>query len=555
MKRKKTFKQLREDPVIKHPILAWLMDRAMLHTVVVAITVIMVAGFVIEGYQSLQRMMTDAATPSDYMEIVAEDTPAASWAASFVRSVDLGDEQRVSDSLKPTHGFLSESLINVGELPVTLIGSATAEAENDVAIVAQTFGAGQARKQFDKYVSLLGTSETATRSSNALISTDSGTIRIGVVGDALIALRAPLGMIDARFNKVMEVAETSLTESGCKALDADTDQSRRSMYYNKDAFTGLLVTEIVKTQVNLESLPNIKIPEITNIASPGKQKPEGPFPMDFPNVPENTPTKPSLTSAPEVGSRFQKNVTYRVPDLDGPGCGWAWSGQKPTVEDESNLKAEQDAALRLAQEEINYNAQEYVDSVLSWARKSIILAPQSEQWNRHTDKVNKVHEAWQKLEYDRVAIKPLWDEFLRLHEDWRTFPQRQADADKLFSEAQDRCAADTQELDEWNEENSELVEDYLLAYGDWEQSEAQKLAEYEEELAEWMSLPEGERGERPVKPEPTDPPNDPRDDRPAGCEDVPERPAILDQQRPPEPQPPVIPEDVTIPYSWGQPRE
>lgn len=42
-------------------------------------------------------------------------------------------------------------------------------------------------------------------------------------------------------------------------------------------------------------------------------------------------------------------------------------------------------------------------------------------------------------------------------------------------------------------------------------------------------------------------------EKPAGCSTMPDRPAIVDQAKPAEPQAPDIPEGVTIPDSWEKP--
>ena len=186
--------------------------------------------------------------------------------------------------------------------------------------------------------------------------------------------------------------------------------SSRSIYYDAASFEGLRETTSIDPKVKTDNLPTLKALEADEVANPYAVQPEGPLPVSMQKIPAEAP-KPTIVDAPGTVDSFTKNASYKIQDPIGPGCGWNWSAQQPPVYDDEDLENAKNDTIVRVQNEVNGDAQKYVDSKISWARVTALLTPKLDNWNSYVKTVNSVHSSWDKLVADRNAIRPAWDTY------------------------------------------------------------------------------------------------------------------------------------------------
>lgn len=548
--KKKSYKELKANPVIKAPLLAWILDRKAVYISVTLVGCLAAGAFVYQGWQSYQDIIAPPTDTSPYRVIDPAESQGVRWASNFMADSYGVADWEVKDSIQPNHGFMQDATgSTAGEVPVTLLATRVASA-GPVKGMAQIYGAGQARKQYDFYVSKLsarGSIDSKKVSDGGIYGAKFENGFIFVAGDTIVgAQTADNGQRDKLFGDYLSSLEKTLPQSGCASVSGD-DESKRSIYFDPNSFQGLLETRKIDPQVNTDHLPTVQGIGAKDVSNPYATQPEGPLPASLPKLPSEV-AKPTVDNAPATVNSFQEEAAYRVKDPVGPGCGWDWSAQKPLRYNEADLKAAKQNTLTKVQNDVNGKAQSYVDSKIKWARLVALVAPQLDSWNHYVEDVDSVHAKWDKLTKDRQALRPAWDQYISDHELWNSFDARKASAEQSYSDAQDQCLADRKAHDEWE---TEWGTDALKKKQDaWRaEQEAQKPKPSQAPSADPTATPSPTPSEssEPSTPMPTAPPE------PADCTGSPVRPAILDQQKPAEPAPPAIPEDVTVPSSWPQP--
>jgi len=546
--KKKSYRELKADPVIRTPLLAWILDRKAVYISVALVGCLAAGAFVYQGWQSYEKIITPPKDTSPYRSINPADSEGVRWATSVVRDSRGVEGWEVQDSTQPSHGFLQDATgSTAGEVPITLLATRVASA-GPVKSMVQVYGAGQARKQYDFYVSKLSAREPV---DNKEVS-DSGIMGakfehgfILIAGDSILGAQTnDNGLRDRLFDEYLKTVESTLPQSGCASVSA-ADESRRSVYFDPNDFQGLLETKKIDPQVNTEYLPTVQGIGAKEIGNPYASQPEGPLPAGLPALPAEV-AKPTVENAPATVNSFTEEASYRIKDPVGPGCGWTWSAQNPIKYNQADLKTAEQNTLTKVQNDVNGKAQGYVDSKITWARLVALVAPQLDNWNRYVDSVNDVHGKWDKLVKDRQALRPAWDQYLSAHDLWKTFDARKAAAQDSYDKAQDQCLADRKAHDEWESEwgPAELKKKQDA----WRQEqEAQSPQPSPSSNPTASPTPSPSQSSEPTSPMPTAPPE------PTDCTSNPVRPAILDQQKPAEPAPPAIPDDVTVPDSWPKP--
>lgn len=534
--KKKSYRELKADPVIRVPALAWLLDRKMVYISVAAVGSLAAGAFVYQGWKAYGEIIAPVEVESPYLSLDPAQSSGSIWAAEFISAPRGIDGWESQSSTQPSHGFLQDMTGNAaGEVPMTLLATRMASA-GPVKAVAQIYGAGQARKQFDHYVSKL----SAKGAVDSRQLDDSGVYGASfehgfllVAGDAIVGMQtADNEQRDRLYGEYFSELKESLPLSGCADISG-SDTSKRSVYFDPNSFEGLIESVTVEPEVNTNYLPTVQALGTREISNPYASVPEGPLPSSLPALPSEV-AKPTVANAPEAVGSFAEVASYRIQDPVGPGCGWSWSAQNALEYDEADLKATQDETMAKTQNSVNTNAQGYVDQKISWARVVALVAPKLDSWNRYVDSVNSVHGGWAKLVADREALRPAWDQYLAAHEAWSTFDARKAAADTAYNQALTQCIADRKTHDDWEREwGPEALKQKQDAW-----AKEQNMNPSPTATPVPTSTP---------TPMPTAPPE------PVDCTVDPERPSILDEQKPAEPSAPAIPSDVTIPSSWPQP--
>lgn len=538
--KKKSYKELRADPVIGIPIVAWILDRKVFYLAVVVVGCVLAGGFVYQGWKAYGQVIAPAEKESPYLAIDPAQSAGVKWAADLVREPHGIEGWEVKDSSQPSHGFIQDATGNTaGEVPITLLATKVASAGPTKSVV-QVYGAGQARRQYDLYVEKLaarGPVENTQVTDSGIFGAKFPQGFIMVAGDSIVGIQTTDNETrDNLLGEYLASVEETLPLSGCVDISA-TDSSKRSLYFDPNTFEGLQETRTIEPEVNTNYLPTVQGIGAKEVANPYAAVPEAPLPASLPGLPAEV-AKPTIENAPAAMDDFSGIASYRVQDPIGPGCGWTWSAQNPLEYDDADLKITKEDTVTKVQNDVNSKAQTYVDSRVTWARIMALISPSLDSWNRYVDGVNSVHGRWDKLVADRAALRPAWDQYLAAHDSWSTFDSRKAAADKSYNEAVTQCLADRKTHAEWE-----------LEWGT--EALKKKQAEWKKKQEEAVAKPIPTPAPTPaptVPPMPTAPPE------PKDCKTDPERPSILDEQKPAKPEAPAIPEDVTIPDSWPKPQ-
>lgn len=557
MSRRK-YQDYKKDPTVKTPILAWMSDRSIGYIALSLFSVLALLVIYSRGVEALERINTEPVEVSPYMEVEATNSPGLTWASETIKQQPPSVESwAVAETAKPQN-IITPNTLNISSektsisLLATYVGTGSG-----VQTRAHVYGSGQAAKDFNRFVNLLSDRtnvETATNENGSSAKYENGFFV--TMGDAIISVSAPN---NEKRDELLEFYSKSMPEtlknSGCYDLTVTNDDALRSFFYDKDSYTGLLEHQKIETQVDIDGLPNPSPITIENINTPDLQQPESPIPADFPSLPEAEANKPTLPTEVETQDSFKKDAIYKVADTNGPGCGWKWSGQAAPVYDNNALETEKNKSIVDVQNDIDVQADNYVNSKKDWALQTALIMPKVNDWNSYVRNVNTVHERWNWLNDERAKLQEPWNQYVEDYKNWLSFDQRKADATEEYNEKLQVCIDKQDDLIAWEDEWGEL----------WAKQEAAKDNPPEPSPAP-TEPPEdedptnpGDEDTNPVE-QPTTPPVDdeteePVDipEKPEGCNITPERPSIVDQAKPEEPQAPTIPEGVTIPDSWEKP--
>lgn len=517
----------------RFPRLAWFFDLKVFYAFLAVVFAYVAFSSLSGGYASYREILRTPEKTSPYMNIQAKDFPGLKWARGMVSDPPDGissDSWTVSDSVRPSHPFSSGC--SLGDVPDSILASSSATG-GGASVTALSFSPGQASAQLEKYTDILkgcytGLSSAYDRLESLGYATSSGvflderTFMIQM-GDGMLGVVAPdAGSRDGLFDFYAKKMNDTLIENGCTSIAEPTKDAYRNPYYNEKEYTGLIETQKVSTDVDVSNLPSPIFQGILSSPASSVKEPESPLPEGFPTLPSEKVEKPSSVTPVEDIDPTQ-NASFQVEDVVGPGCGWAFSGMKTPEYDKTKLKNDKSNAVLEAKNNADKTATDYVGRKIDFGVMSLMYMAQVDRWNSYVDSVNKVYEKWNWLNEQRAALKPSWDRYIQEWKDWYTFDDRLKEASDKYDTELKECKKKQDELDEWERKYGDLY-DEIISSG---------------------------RGGSKSSPSPSATPSIPA--KPEGCQSLPERPAILDQSRPEEPQPPQIPDGVTIPDSWEKP--
>lgn len=213
-------------------------------------------------------------------------------------------------------------------------------------------------------------------------------------------------------------AESLLLAGGCVSLSESASDSVRSPYYDKSDFTGLVESQNVGPSIVDPGSSGVSL-SVPALAVPSVGEPEGPLPAGFPQLPK----RPQVSFSDEAGlvdfASAWRTVSYRVPDDDGPGCGWSWFGQAAPTVDDGVLAGERARLVADAQGEADAAAAAlYRDrSAARWRMvSSAQVVAGAGDYNRRVGEVDAARLA---LADGRAAFYPTWMAYVSAHDAWR----------------------------------------------------------------------------------------------------------------------------------------
>lgn len=547
MRSKKTYREYRESESVKFPTAAWLLDQVGIYAIVLLVALFAIGSFMKMGWDSYTAAIKPPEVVTPYADIAPASFVGKTWAEKLIamNPADL-PSWTVDKSAKPRPIIDPKNCSSDTAAPISLLSTHVATS-NGTDVRVQVYGAGQAAKQFEDYLTAFGPCFGAMNAKNSgkTIFTVFPRGFILTSGDAIMGAYTVNDQVrDTLLDFYLKNVESSLIESGCLALNTSATDATRNIFFSKDKYTGLKGSTDLESSVDTANLPTPTGLKLTEVDDPSVVAPEGPLPDSFPTLPKVTVQKPQVPAALKTEGAFKSSATYQIVDDKGPGCGWEWTAQVSPELDLKKLEKERNNAILKAQGALDGSATTYVSGKINWALQLAALAPNIDSWNTFANQTNIVHKKWQWLETERSKIESAWRQYVVDHDEWLTFDQRKSDALKKFDEDFKKCQKDEKDLADWNRDWKDIAEkqakDKAKAEADAKDAEKNKPTASPTPIV----TPTATSSEPAV----TIPP------KPAGCSTPPTEPDIATQPKPEEPKAPVFPKDVTIPASWPTPK-
>lgn len=486
--------------------------------------------FVFSGAQSLTKIVKPVEEKSEFQEIKQAETQGMTWATSLLKNNNL----EIEENTTPRHPYPYQTCSHLNGLNANLTRAYKGTGEHTLFI--QLYAPGMAPAALNEYKNKLNECWNVTTSTQG--NPETTILHYGdnyyafTYGDAII-------FGDANLTHYLNQVSTSLTESQCLDLTTTSQDSQRNGYSNPENYTGLILEETIKYPKPITYNTPV-IPQMVTLNDHITQ-PENPFPDNAPQLPEPV-TTPNIGTQEEykTANDFSQTINYRVPDKRGPGCGWAWSAYKGTIEDDQALYTAQENKRKEAQTIVKQNVQTYLNGQDQYNIDTLFELTQLAQWNSYAVEANNVYDYWYWLNNERLKFKPEWDTYIANYQLWlnayNTQDEREEEYEKNMVEYE-QCIIDREEaLQEANEAQAE--------YEDQVRKRNEQLQEPEEE--EPTLTPSDDPS---ITPTPTPTPT--FDPIPAPTISIPTckkpEPVTPLWDKPTQPE---IPENITIPDSW-----
>lgn len=554
----------------------------MLYVLALGSCLALVGVVALRGYQATVSMSApyEAATP--YRPVVAQDTPSLRWAKALASAPYPGQAPwSVGKQYAPAHPLTYETCDALGLPLATQAASVSAEGPA-VKLMVQVYAPGEASAALETYRKRLGSCFSAASSQEG--SPEATVLRYshGAAfsrGDALVFLWAPSPRaLDEAVAHYLSLSATTLEESGCLSLTTRAEDERRNLFTQGRRYQGLILQDTVGTKRNLKNVPVPRYQNPRTLTS--MEIPEGPLDPSIPREPQAPPERPEAVTIDLKTAPFTRGLSYQAPDPTGPGCGWAWSGQKAPQVDTAGLELLKTQAYERAQETVDEEATQWVTSKLDLARESLGGMALMDTWNTYVAQVDRTHARWRWLNEERERVKTPWYNYVAAHDAWRTFDARKAEAQRVYSGELQMCQAKNDALAMWEAQWGDRYR---------RQQAGEFIPAQRRQAIAWVQATPGATPTSPPRATPAPTPTSssslpnvptptpssslpntpapsaspqvpevPREELsipgpPEGCASIPPAPSILGQVKGAEPQGPKLPEGVTIPQSWPQP--
>lgn len=508
--------------------------------------------FFYAGLSSYTRIQEDKPEQSDYLKVQAKNPPSGKWAADFLKETPPGAQDWLpSNTHTPEQPFTYDECPDLGVLPPTLYSTYTGSGKN-VEISINNYQPGTTYKSFADYKRLLANCWDVSEAVEGLTPTTVLKFEAGssfYYGDVVFFVKTfDPELRDEVTSWALSKAARTLPDAGCMSLAIDPKDENRNLYIDREKYTGWIKSEKIVTKVDLAGFPTQKFPEVVSQTS--SEIPEGPLPVGFPVEPEEPFARPEVPDQNfSTDESFTQEISFEVPDPIGPGCGWTWAGMKPPKVDEKQLDATKRNEFIYAQTFVDDKAQGYVTTQLNKIKENMLTAKAIERWNKYAIDLKTVHDRWNWLKDERNKIEPSWRGYIDAYETWMNFDNRKANAQKQYDAEVNQCTSENLLVREWEKKWGELYR---------EQQEALEMPPPTTTTTPSTTLPPDDTTESTTStststtttttiPAVDIPP------RPLECTVLPALPAILQEAKPAQPNPPAIPDGVTIPDSWPKP--
>lgn len=474
-------------------------------------------GFILfNGAQSFANIQKPVEEVSEYENLEAKETVGMEWARSIIEENEYDIELNQNTAPRPPYTYQTCKYIDGLDANLKRVYAGSGEHN----VMVQVYAPGTAHNAFNAYKENFENcwnveSRTEGSPETEVITYGDGKFAF-TYGDAIV-------FADNHLDYYLKEISNSLVASQCVALTVNDTDINRNAFANSDNYTGWIVPDSITYDDPI--LYESTIAPERHVFGEATQ-PEAPLPTNAPKLPENTGlTAPEFTEQEKKSaSDFTEKITYRTPDPNGPGCGWAWSSYKQLTENEKEIIDAKKAKIEATQAQVDSNVNAYLAQQDKATIDNLFKLSELVRWNDYADQVTEVHKYWWWLEAEREQFKPTWDSYIANYKQW---------------------LINTDNYDEAVKQYEKDLEEY-----------EQCLANFEEE----------EPVEEPTTDPTDDPSTDPTDDETTSEEEdnvsritQQQQQAQLECVKPvepsnnaEEPEAPTPPEGVTIPNSWDK---
>lgn len=537
--------------------------------------------FVVWSLHTWNDMKKPVQNNSPYQDVAGVKSPAWDWAQRFV-GTGYGNSKNwaMSTTSQPTQPVDSSVCSNLGMVDKNVLATFSGSDDN-TSVFADVYAPGQAVNGFVKYKNLFNVCQktsTVSMGDPATTVVSYTNSFFFTYGDVLVFVNSKnKNNLDALKKFYVQRAADTLKTNGCLSLTVTPADVYRNIFAAGNKYTGLIVHDQVQTTVNIHNFPTVVFPVVKNYQT--MNAPEGPLPngFDMPSTALSIPSS-SLPDLPTLNGTTQP-VQYQTDDVNGPGCGWKWIGSKAPVVDQNSLNQKKKDAYTKAQMEADKNGENYSSSMFNVTAQTMTKSDMIEKWNAYVNQVKSVQAKWQWLEQQRESIQPAWNSYVQNHDNWMNFDTLKQNAiDEYNAEVTD-CNNRNNAVQQWHNTWDKIIASaqpsvvpgtptisMVTPSAVVQPGSVSTVTETPAPSASSTDQPSVIVSTAPaqtIQPTPYATTITPPDQTiqptvsvpamPQGCDVAPQKPEIIDEDKPTEPQAPKLPKNVTIPNSWPQP--
>lgn len=492
-------------------------------------------------------------TPEEEKErvLAASASPAAGFIKAMEEYVPEG-HKIVATKNGTANSVVSWVCPNLSINPHPVLGTQL-ELSNGVTVTVSAFGAGQSAQARTSYRDGLrnctgrngsaglisGSSPMAVGDYNGFSFASGGvTTNVWLHSDVMITVSARSQSVVRDMSVLYrDKVNSELQASTCLDARVTNDDAHRSPYYDASNYTGWergREVELADAEPGITAgvyAPGAafdgsgkRLGAYAHQSGPASllelpespTKPEAPLPAGVPaNLPSEVPQPSTQIVSIKQVPESTTTIAERVEDPEGPGCGWAWTGQKAPIFDASEEKVRADKAARQEIERMRGEYGEYQNSVVANHNTTLQYNREADAYNAYVESYDSVAEQWEDINRKRSEYRVLLDQYWEDMEAYEDFQDDLKEAQEAYDEAVQECR-----------DNPTITEERTVT------------------PPPATPQPSDGGGEPPAPATPeTEIVEVPNPDCPA------DRPEILDQQAPSAPTPPAKP-DVPLPSSW-----
>ncbi|MCC3299437.1 hypothetical protein [Arthrobacter caoxuetaonis] len=157
-----------------------------------------------------------------------------------------------------------------------------------------------------------------------------------------------------------------------------------------------------KAKPKAKALTPYPIPAPDLVDGPAEPMEEPGFPV-WPLMPEPL-DMPEAPKAPAAAAPTQKSFPVPAADTTGPGCGWAFTGQKAPGFDAGHSRDTEKKQSEQARRDLEAGAKDWQEDVLAYWKSYDSYKAAAEKYSKYADKVAETNRAWR-------VIAAEWDEY------------------------------------------------------------------------------------------------------------------------------------------------